>query len=110
MGDSTVVMDYPALRFWWDVLQTAILVAISIYVWIKGRSQINTDRIDKLEKTLIEHDKRLSQAIGHGDLEGIHSRLGGISRDLANLEGESKANSELLGRIDSYIRTIGAKQ
>ncbi|MGR6871224.1 hypothetical protein ACU6U9_02700 [Pseudomonas sp. HK3] len=97
-------LDYSAMRFWWDIIQSVSVIGIAIYVWLKSRSQVNTNRIEEIEKEMVQLDKRLEKAVGHKDLEGIHIRLGGISRDLSKLEGEFKSNSELLSRIDNYIR------
>jgi hypothetical protein len=102
-------IDYGAMRFWFDVIQTLVLFAVTVYVWLKSRSQVNTSRIEYVEKTLVEHDKRLSKAVGDDDLVDIHKRLNGISRDLSAMQGEFKSNNRLLHSIDDFLRNQGSK-
>lgn len=126
-------LDYGAMRFWWDVVQTIVLVGITIYVWVKNRSQVNTKRIDQVEKQLVEidkridksveddelksieenlteMDKRLEKALGHEDLEKLYTKVNSISRDLAHMKGEATQQNKLLHRMDDYLRNQGAKQ
>jgi tetrahydromethanopterin S-methyltransferase subunit G len=91
-------------------MQTIVLLAVTIYVWIKSRSQVNTNRIEDVEKTLADHDKRLTQAVGDDDLDDIHKRLNGISRDLSNMQGEFKSNNRLLHSIDDFLRNQGTSK
>lgn len=103
-------IDYVAMRFWWDIAQTIFLVVMAIYVWIKSRSQVNSDRIEIVENKLSDIDKRLVKAISHDDLEDIHKRLNGISRDLSKVEGEFKSNNRLLHSIDDFLRSQGSSK
>lgn len=103
-------IDYVAMRFWWDIAQTIFLVIMAIYVWIKSRSQVNSDRIEVVENKLSDIDKRLVKAISHDDLEDIHKRLNGISRDLSKVEGEFKSNNRLLHSIDDFLRSQGSSK
>ena len=101
-------IDYAALRLWWDIAQTLFIVIMAIYVWIKSRSQDNSDRMKIIEGDMVVFDKRLSKAISHDDLDDIHKRLNGISRDVSNMKGESKAHGRLLHSIDDFLRNNGS--
>lgn len=103
-------IDYVALRFWWDIAQTIFIVVTAIYVWIKSRSQVNSSRLTIVEDKLTDIDKRLIKAISHDDLDDIHKRLNGISRDLSKVEGEFKSHNRLLHSIDDFLRSQGGSK
>jgi len=97
-------LDYSAMRFWWDIMQSVFILGMGVYVWMKSRSQVNTTRIEKVEETLIEHDRRIIKAVSHDDLEVIYTRLNSISRDLSKMEGEFKSHNRLLHSMNDFLR------
>ena len=107
-------MDYEVWRFWVDVAQAALTVAVGIYVWLVTRTRVNAARIRKLEDTLDErlddHAQRLTRvesAIEHGptrdDLGKIHQRLDTMVAAVARIEGGNHAAVRNLDLIHQYL-------
>lgn len=93
------MVDYDAMRFWWDVLISALLGVNILYTWITNRSKANTEKIDQLE---VRHNSelkeikdkignmegRLQLAIGSNDLKPVFERLNGMDRQLSEIGGK----------------------
>lgn len=114
------MMDYTAMRFWFDVLQVLGYLALGTYVWLSNRNRVTNARISKLEddmdSRLDVHADRLTRlevhagaAPTHGDLNRLHKRLDIINGELKSLAGESAAARRTLDLIHDYLLNHGGK-
>jgi hypothetical protein len=107
-------MDYPALKFWLDVVQLAGTFAIGVYVWMSNRQRVTTDAIDRLEGhvdgRLDDHHERLARleqdlehAPTHDDLGQLYERINGLKESVQELSGEFKGVRHLLNVIHQHM-------
>lgn len=121
--------DYPAWRFWLDVIQIVATLGVAIYVWFVNRDRVTNARISslreengkrflKLEQAfdtrMDSHSERLARVeatcghrIGHDELSGeltkVYDRINGLATDGA----ETKAGvANLQGEMQGVLRQL----
>lgn len=114
-------IDYTAWRFWWDVLQTCFLAAITIYIWWVNRDRVTQSRITQLKDDTAKTVGGIRQEIGelatrltrveadcchmpgHDDLGKIYERINGVSAEVADVSSEI---SEVSGEMKAMRRSL----
>ena len=97
--------DIQALKFVFDIVQTVIMVAVSIYVWIVTNTKVNADRISELETRhneeiddltirLTSIETKLDLMPDKRSMHNLHQRLNDQSDVLHNIKGELKGISD----------------
>lgn len=93
--------DLALWKFAFDVVQTIIMLAVSVYVWILSKHKVNANKITQIEDTHNEElgavKNRLTQietTIKHmpdkRSIHNIHERLNKQNELLNRMEGEMK--------------------
>ncbi|HIC79858.1 MAG TPA: hypothetical protein EYP07_02680, partial [Kiloniellaceae bacterium] len=100
--------DYGAWRFWFDVAQSAFMLAVSIWAWQANKHRATKSTINRIEgqfendikgldSRLDEHRDRLttvelelSHVPGPKDIGEIHYRVDQIGQGVKSLKGELK--------------------
>ncbi len=85
--------DLPVLKFAFDVVQTVIMVGISIYVWIVTNHKVNSQKITELEE---KHN---------GELDGLKNRLTAIETRLDHMPDREQI-SRIHQRIDELNQSV----
>ncbi len=86
-------LDIPVLKFAFDVVQTAVMVGISIYVWIVTNHKVNADKIAELEE---KHN---------GEIEQQRNRLTAIETKLDHMPNREQI-SRIHQRIDELNQSV----
>ncbi len=106
------------LHFWkfaFDIIQTVIMVGISIYVWITTKHKVNADKIAQLEEAhnkelssvknrLTEIDTTIKNMPARDQISRIHRRIDELSQSVHSMNGEMKGltdNSRLI--LDTLV-------
>ena len=104
------VFDYRALDFWWNIIQTAVLVFVAVYTWLVNRTKANREAINAVNEkvdglhdrvTVIEHE--LEHVPGDQAISRIHSRIDQVGQGVRHLEGEMKQINQTLHMIQQYL-------
>ncbi|PID61996.1 MAG: hypothetical protein CR974_03860 [Gammaproteobacteria bacterium] len=113
--------DLTTWKFAFDVVQTAIMLGVSIYVWILSKHKVNATKIAQLEDN---HDqeindirlqlKAIETTIKHmpdkRSIHNIHERLNGQSEQLNRMEGEMKGVIDNTAMIIKLLAEQGMKK
>ncbi len=87
------VINIPVLKFAFDVVQTMIMVGVTIYVWIVTNHKVNADKIAELEE---KHN---------GEIEEQRNRLTAIETKLDHMPDRNQI-SRIHQRIDEQSETL----
>ena len=92
--DSTPI-DYAALRFYLDVVQWVSTVGLGIFVWMKNRTQANTNEVKEvkagmgaLENRVIKLETAIKAVPSHDDLGAVYERINDVAENVAELSGK----------------------
>lgn len=107
-------MDHEAAKFWFDVIQTALIAVIGIMNWLNNRQRVTNATIATLEGHIDErqddHNQRLTrveQDIKHApktsDLAKIYERLNAVDGGFNQMKGEIHGISTTLNLIHHYL-------
>lgn len=106
--------DIPVIKFAFDLVQTMVMVGISIYVWIVSNHKVNANRIQELEQRqnaeiddlkvkLASIDTKMSLMPDKRSMHNLHQRLNSQGQVLHKIEGELKGiadnNAIILSRL-----------
>ncbi len=107
-------MDYSAAKFWFDVVQTAFMAFVSVYVWWTTRTRATKAAIDRVDDRVTGHETRLllieqhaKHIPGHEDLGAIHNRVDQVGQGVRTLEGEMKQINHTLHLIQQHLLENG---
>ena len=102
--------DYRGLDFWWNVIQTSVLVFVAVYTWLVNRTKANreaittvNEKVDGLHSrvTVIEHE--LEHVPGDQAVSRIHTRIDQVGQGVSHMEGEIKQINQTLHLIQQYL-------
>lgn len=110
----------PIWKFAFDLIQTAFVTGITIYVWILGKHKASMSKISELEERhgqqLNDVQNRLSiieTRLGHmpnrESIGNIHKRLDEQARILHSLEGQLKGMADSNNLILDVLLKRGDK-
>lgn len=94
-------INLPIWKLAFDVIQTAFVTGITIYVWILNKHKVNASKIAALEEKhsselnqvknrLIEIETTIKHMPDKRSIHNIHERLNSQSELLKRVEGEMK--------------------
>ncbi len=115
-----------------QILQAVLTLGVMVYVWVTRRSQVNSSRIDQLEKDinhkidtalkdidehLDNHSERLVRAEetikrmpSTKENGKVHKRIDDLSEGFNHLSGEFKQVNNTLRLIHQYLLDQGGKK
>lgn len=103
-------LNYPAWRFWLDVVEAFVIAALFVHTWIINRTKANRAAIDRVDVrvseltervTLLERDVR--HLPDHDDLAELHEKVNVIASSLGKIEGELSALVRNLSLIHQHL-------
>ncbi len=105
------MIDYTAMRFWFDVAQLTGTLAIGLYVWWDRRKKNNDKRFSDLEKKVVEHSASLGDMIAASekketDCDRRLQRITQLERDVHHLPSREEL-SDLSNKIGSLTEKLG---
>ena len=102
--------DYTAMRFWFDLGQYLITIAIGVYVWLGNKVNAKSKEVlcVKQDVSVInERVTRLESEVGHAlsleDLGSVHERINDISDQVANLSGKMDGVKGAMDMIQKHL-------
>ena len=92
-------LDVPLVKFAFDLVQTMVMVGISIYVWIVTNHKANATKIqelaqrqdaeiDELDSRLTSIETKMDAMPNQQSMDTLHKRINSQSQTLHNIEGE----------------------
>lgn len=103
-------LNYPAWRFWLDVIEAVVIAALFVHTWVINRTKANRAAIDRVDERisglsermmLLERDVR--HLPDHGDLAELHEKVNVIASSLGKIEGELSALVRNLSLIHQHL-------
>ena len=86
-------LNYSAMRFYWDVLQSLLLAALFVWTLIDKKRQQNSQGISDLEKRMTDINRRVqkledTQALlpTHQDLTKIQVQVAGLTKQIEGVD------------------------
>lgn len=103
-------MDYPVVKFWMDVAQFALTIAVWLYVWQSNRHRVTAERIEAIEevqaaqgRSLERLDEHIRHLPGHSDVGGIYKRIDDVHGDLRQVVGRLDGLSRAVDLINQHL-------
>lgn len=100
-------LDYTAARFWFDVGQTVVMVAIGVYVWWVNREAALEKRIRDIKTALDDRCNRRETRISQLEHAGVDIRaeLEHMPKN-ADIRDMTSKIAELNGRLSGINRAV----
>jgi hypothetical protein len=105
------------IKDWLGAVATALSIGAIVYTWLTARSRANGDTIDRHDRKLIEHDRRIQKVeneVDHlptkddfNDLAIKQERSYGL---LSKIEAEYKGVHDAVKRIEKYLLSKGLER
>lgn len=101
---SLQTIDITTMKFAFDVIQTVVLVGISIYVWILNNHKANSKKIVELED---KHNREIDKTKNR--LSVIETKIDNMpdKRSLHNLHQRLNEQAKILHTIEGELKGIG---
>ena len=117
-------LNYEAAKFWFDVLQFILTLAIGVYVWVVNRHRVTHTRIAGLEdhvadkfadheKRLITVEKDIEHLPDNDDVSILRQRTAAIEGDIKGVRQEIHGIRELMepmsrsmDRMNDYLLRV----
>lgn len=100
-------MDYEATKFWFDVGQTIVMGAISVWIFIANRRAAHKNEVNKRLQEFGDRMTIAEQQIAHApddaDLERIYERMNQVSGEVKGLVGEFQAVRRTLELMHQHL-------
>ena len=100
-------MDYEAAKFWFDIAQTLVMAAITLWMWASNRRAARKSEVDERLSTIADRVTVAEQKIAHApddqDLERIYDRMERVSGELKVLVGEFQAVRRTLELMHEHM-------
>lgn len=94
----------------WDVLQTAIMGVVGVYVWWKSRTAATQaaiehvdERVNKVGQRLDRVEQTLETRPDHEDVDALRAEQAVTNRKLAEVSAQLAATVSLLNRLHDYL-------
>ena len=107
-------IDYTAWRFWFDMIQTAVSLAVVVYVWWSNREKVTNKRFSTLENRLKDFEsglKAVETAVKnppacphHNDFE---RRIDAVHGDVREIKGAMKGMNRAVDLMNEYLINRG---
>lgn len=108
--------DYTAMRFWFDVGQYIITIAIGVYVWVGNRVNAKSKEVMCLKQDIGVINQRVTRLEGevghflsHEDLGSVYDRINDISDQVSNLSGKMDGVKGAMDMIQSHLINEGGR-
>ena len=96
-------MNYPALRFYWDILQSLALVVLFVWTAIDKKRQSNSAGIKDLKEEQNDLGQRVQRLEDHQSKMPTHKDMAQVKEQVARLSADIKAQNNLLQTIHRYL-------
>lgn len=120
-----MIENYPAAKFWFDIVQTVFLIGYGAYLAWTEKNRVTHKRITELDKKYQskfdgfakEHEEKcgnhhqrtakieveLSKAPTHKDLGEIHEKINAVHGSMKEMAGHMKGLNASVGLIHEYL-------
>ncbi|SCX75609.1 hypothetical protein [Desulfoluna spongiiphila] len=106
--------DYASLRFWFNIVQYLITLAVSLYVWLNSRLNAKARELKELARRLDtaknQMDGRITRletdmahALSHEDLAAVYDRLNDMAEQVAGLSGKMDGVKGTVDMIQAHL-------
>ncbi|MCE8004237.1 DUF2730 family protein [Billgrantia ethanolica] len=103
-------IDWTAARFFFDLVQVAFMLLVSVYVWWTNKHRatssalraVNT-RMDKIDRHITQVENRVSSRPGYGEIDKLRSELAETNRGMAQVSAQLQSTTALLNRLHEYM-------
>lgn len=109
-------INWDAAKVVWDVGQSAVVVAVSAYVWWTGRNRASEStireinrRLDGVDGKIVAMEQTIARQPGHQDLEELRDEIAQTNRLLAEIGASQRHMSQLVNRLHDYLLTERSK-
>ena len=96
-------IDYNALRFIWDVIQSGALLSLFIWTVIDRKRQSNTEGIDLLKKNQQTMDRRVQKLENTLERLPTHDEITAIKVQMASLTTQIRGMDHKLETIHQFL-------
>ena len=107
-------IDYPAWKFWFDVVQYLITIIVAVYVWTSNRAHARKKDMDSVKEVVVGIGTRVTKletgAISKDDLAAVYNRVNAISDQVSNLSGKMDGIGKSVDMIQEYLLNNGGKK
>ena len=98
-----IEMDYKALSFWWNFLQTFLLLIVAIYSWVVSRHQANKSAVDELGDRVLVLEERSKAGPTHDDIARIDKSIAEVAQAMATMDGTLSQMNSTLQLINNFM-------
>ena len=103
-------MDYGAMRFWWDVAITLIVLGNFIYTWVANRSDRNTAaiahanvRIDTIDHAVKHIQADVEHLPNYHEIGTVHEKINDVAGQVKAIDGQLTGINHTLQLINEYL-------
>ncbi len=96
-------IDFNALRFIWDVIQSGALLSLFIWTVIDRKRQSNTEGIDLLKKNQQTMDRRVQKLENTLERLPTHDEITAIKVQMASLTTQIRGMDHKLETIHQFL-------
>lgn len=97
------VINWDAAKFWLDVGQWVVTIAIGIAVWIRtGRNQ-NRNAIDALDQQQDALERRVLTVENHLKHAPTHEDITKVREEIAGMQSALNTNTSMVQRVHDYL-------
>lgn len=111
---ADVPTDYAAWRFWFDVGQYVVTLAVAIFVWILNRTNAKSAEVGQLRDSMTTMERRVTRletgadhALTHEDLGAVYERINDVGEQVAEVSGSVKGMKGTLDMIQEHLLNGG---
>jgi len=105
------------MRFWFDVGQYGLTLAIGVYVWLGNRFNAKTREVKGVQQDVTAMAERVTKletnmahALSHEDLAAVYDRINDVAEEVAGLSGKMDGVKGAVEMIQEYLLNEGGKR
>lgn len=106
-------IDYSAWKFWFDLAQYLITIAVALYVWISRRDTARKEDMKSVNEAVVCMGDRVTKletgAVSKDDLGAVYNRINQVGNQVSELTGTVRGIKNSVGMIQEYLLNSGGK-
>lgn len=96
-------LDYSSAQFWFDVLQTLVMVFVAIYTYMANRSKVNKKAIEQMGERVNKVEIQIKHLPDHDDIGALHDKINGVNSTVSTISGQLNAVHHTLSLINEHL-------